>query len=85
MFCFRDKTLRFMTKHMGRFLAELARRIMLASKRKVFFYKVYGNYLVFALLFVKGVYFINVVGQLFLLNHFLGTKYNLYGLEVLQR
>ena len=82
---FRDKTLRFMTKHMGRFLGDLARSIMMASKKKTFFWKLYGNYLVFVLLFVKSVYFLNVVGQLFLLNYFLGTKYNLYGIEVLQR
>ena len=31
---FRDKTLRFMTKHMGRFLGDLARSIMMASKEK---------------------------------------------------
>ncbi|XP_033728691.1 innexin unc-9-like [Pecten maximus] len=43
----------------------------------------YGNYLVTAVMAVKLLYLANAVGQLFLLNAFLGTSYNVYGFEVL--
>jgi len=43
-----------------------------------------GNYLVTAIIFVKILYFGNCVAQLFLLNTFLGTNYNVYGFEVMQ-
>ncbi|OWF49230.1 innexin unc-9-like [Mizuhopecten yessoensis] len=43
----------------------------------------YGNYLVTAVMAVKLLYLGNAVGQLFLLNAFLGTSYNVYGFEVL--
>lgn len=43
----------------------------------------YGNYLVTAVIVVKMLYFGNCVGQMFLLNAFLGTSYNVYGIEVI--
>ncbi|ESO83190.1 hypothetical protein LOTGIDRAFT_197549 [Lottia gigantea] len=42
-----------------------------------------GTYLVGLYLFTKILYFANVVGQFFLLNHFLGTNFSVYGFEVI--
>ena len=81
----RDKTLRYMVKHMGRFLNDLNRKILVSNKLKQFWLVVYGNYLLIAYLIVKCVYIGNVLGQLFLLNKFLGTEYHLYGFEILEK
>ena len=44
----------------------------------------YGNYLTTVYILVKILYVINSVGQIFLLNLFLGTSYHLYGYQVLR-
>ena len=44
----------------------------------------YGNYLAMSYMFVKILYIINTVGQLFMLNVFLGTDYHMFGLHVIQ-
>ena len=44
-----------------------------------------GSYLTGAYFFVKLLYVANSIGQLFLLNVFLGTDYHLYGFEVIRR
>lgn len=49
----------------------------------IIFGKRQGNYLLVVYLFTKVLFIGNVVCQLFLLNKFLGNKYNLYGLELL--
>ncbi|XP_067934394.1 innexin unc-9-like [Watersipora subatra] len=46
--------------------------------------KRYGNYLIMLYLFVKILYIANGIGQLFLLNAFLGDGYYLYGVEVVK-
>ncbi len=33
-------------------------------------------------LFVKALYVVNIIGQFFLLNGFLGSSYNLWGIQV---
>ena len=81
----RDKTLRYMIKHMGRFLLELSRNHLLANSCKSFWWSLYGNYLVILYIFIKCVYIGNVIGQIFLLNAFLGTDYHMYGFDVLKR
>lgn len=90
----RDKTVRFMAKHLDRYLGStrpyrkgacvncrhfLSRNCCLICGRR------YGNFLVFLYLFVKVLFVGNVIGQLFLLNAFLGTNYHAYGYEVLLR
>ncbi|XP_013416795.1 innexin unc-9 [Lingula anatina] len=45
--------------------------------------KRYGNHLTFLYLSVKVLFLANAIGQLFLLNAFLGTAYHLYGFDVL--
>ncbi len=81
----RDKTLRYMVKHMGRFLKEVSRKQLLSTKWQSIWWRIYGNYLAWFYLVIKCLYIGNVVGQIFLLNHFLGTDYHLYGFEVLDR
>ena len=44
-----------------------------------------GSYLTFTYFIVKLLYVTNAIGQLFLLNVFLGTDYHIYGIEVIQR
>lgn len=89
----REKTLRYMTKQMDRYLSAqrdvstactvslkhcLSRTCcILCGRRK-------GNYLVSLYLFVKVLMFANAVGQLFLLNVFLGQDFHLYGVEVIR-
>ena len=45
----------------------------------------YDTYLTCAYLLIKLLYTGNVVGQLFLLDRFLGTDFRLYGVSVMQR
>jgi hypothetical protein len=44
-----------------------------------------GNYLAITYVFVKLLYIANAVGQLFLLNVFMGRGFSLIGLETIQR
>jgi len=44
----------------------------------------HGNYLVSLYLLVKLLHLVNVVGQLFVLNAFLGQSFHLYGIDVLR-
>ncbi|CAH8634727.1 unnamed protein product [Schistosoma rodhaini] len=45
--------------------------------------KQHGNYLVTLYMFVKFSYLSNVIGQIYLMQYFIGTKYTLYGAQVL--
>ncbi|CAH8635739.1 unnamed protein product [Schistosoma haematobium] len=45
--------------------------------------KKHGNFLVTLYMFVKFSYLSNVIGQIYLMQHFIGTKYTLYGAQVL--
>ncbi|CAH1803120.1 unnamed protein product [Owenia fusiformis] len=89
----RDKTIQYLVRHMDRcfdsqreyragccvkFRQNLATKCCLVCGRR------YGNYLVSLYLLIKVFYFANAVGQLFLLNSFIGTNYTLYGLEVVR-
>jgi len=44
-----------------------------------------GNYLSAGYIFVKLLYILNALGQLFLLNIFLGNRFHLFGFEILQK
>ena len=81
----RDKTIRYMVKHMGRFLREVSRKYTLYNRWKVMWWRIYGNYLAWLYLLIKLVYIGNIVAQIFMMNHFLGTAYHLYGFDVLNR
>ena len=89
----REKTLRYLAKHMDKAL-EVQREVTpgaFGGVTKFFskfcllclFGKRQGNYLLAVYLLTKLLFIGNVIGQLFLLNKFLGNKYNLYGFEVL--
>ncbi len=47
--------------------------------------KFYGNYLCVCYLSIKICFVLNAVGQLFMLDAFLGTNYHMYGIEVVKR
>ncbi|CAF1098788.1 unnamed protein product [Rotaria sordida] len=90
----RDRTLRYIAKHIDRAL-EIQREMgtgffsqftRILRRHCPFFIigRAQGNYLTFVYLFVKLLYITNVVGQLFLLNIFMGSNYHGYGIEVLK-
>jgi hypothetical protein len=89
----REKTLNYMTKQMNRYLTSqreyrsgctvslkhfLSRTCCLCCGRR------HGNYLVVLYIFSKLVFIANVIGQLFVLNMFLGHDFNLYGIDVMR-
>jgi len=89
----REKTLRFMTKQMDRYLSSqtdfqtgctvrlkhcMSRSCCMCCGRRR------GNYLVVLYLLVKILYIGNVIGQLFALNKFLGTEFHMYGIDVMK-
>jgi len=88
----REKTLRYMTKQMDRYLSSqrsvqtgctislkhcFSRTCCLLCGRR------HGNYLVMLYMVVKVLSLINVIGQLFILDAFLGNNFHLYGFDVL--
>jgi hypothetical protein len=70
----KDKTERFW------FVCKRAMKILCITKGKR-----YGNYLLALFVFVKVLYTVNSVMQLFILNHFLGNDYLLLGVEVISK
>ena len=76
---------RYITNYLGRFLVEFNRNIRSSRRFNKLWLVWYGNYLVGTYLFIKLLYLANVLGQLFLLNRFLGTDYHMYGLDVMRR
>lgn len=52
-------------------------------KFKCCFGKEQGNFLVTLYMFVKIAYLSNIIGQLFLMQSFIGTDYLMYGIRVL--
>lgn len=82
----REKTLKYMINHVSRFLKEVTRKdITKTSKCKSLWRAFYGNYLTFIYIVFKMIYLSNVIGQLYLLNIFLGTDYNMYGFKILKQ
>lgn len=88
----REKTVRFMTMNMDRYLSStreyrtgcltnckhfVSRHLCLLCGKR------YGNYIVCLYSVTKFLYLVNCLGQLFLLNAFLGTEYHAYGIQVL--
>ena len=78
--------MKYMTKHMSRFLMELHRKSRLhGNVRKVYYTVRHGSYLVILYPIIKALYITNVVLQLFVLNLFLGTDYNMYGFDIISK
>ena len=47
--------------------------------------RLYGNYMVASYLVVKALYVVNAIGQIFLLDAFLGIDYHLYGVTIVDQ
>ena len=88
----RDKTTKFLVKHMDRSLlhtkqiqtGDCVNLKLRLAELGCFCGKRYGNYLIIVYLAIKLLYVGNVVLQLYMLNHFLGTDYTIYGIEILR-
>ena len=87
----RDKTIKFMVNHLDGYLGATRPdprgfwgriKQTLAKKCFLIWGKDYGNYLNTMYLFTKLLYIANAVGQLFMLNVFLGTDYHMFGIYV---
>ena len=92
----REKTIRYMVSQIDAYLLThrsykkgyCARlKSMISQYCCLYCGKLYGNYLTFCYLFIKMLYIVNSIGQLFMLDMFLGmnNEYHLYGLLVLTR
>lgn len=79
----REKALRYVAKHIHKAL-ELQREIPATTIGKITKFIQKGSFLLIVYLFTKILFICNVVGQLFLLNTFLGNSYNPYGVEVVR-
>ena len=80
-----SKHISYMVKHMSRFLTDTSRSLLMSGDCKSIYYLLYGNYLCGMYLILKMLYITNSVGQIFLLDRFLGTSYGVYGFEVLDK
>ena len=87
----RDKSIRFMVNHLDGYLGATIPepsgswdRIKRSLAKRCLFIcgKTYGNYLNTMYLLTKLLYISNAVGQLFMLNVFLGTDYHMFGVYV---
>jgi len=90
----REKAIRYIVNQMDRYLlAQRDYRTGCCVRIKHFIAKIccvvggrlYGNYLISAYLMIKGIYVINAVGQLFLLDALLVNDYHLYGAYIVER
>ena len=90
----REKTIRYVVNQIDRYLLaqrEFQRGCCVDIKNMMSRYcflvggKRHGNYLMVAYLFVKLLYLFNAIGQLFLLDYFLGIEYHMYGIHAAAR
>ena len=90
----REKAIRYIVNQMDRYLlAQRDHKTGCCIRVKHFISKVccliggrlYGNYLISAYLIVKLMYLGNAVGQLFLLDAFLGSEFHLYGAYIVDK
>jgi hypothetical protein len=88
----REKTLRYVINNVDKYLLtqrEYGKGCYVRIKEIIAKYcfivggKRHGNYLTVAYLVIKLLYLANTVGQLFLLDHFLGKDYHLFGIQVI--
>lgn len=87
----RIRTIKYLVRHMDRCLDNqkgtrgsccVKLRLILSSKLSILCGRRYGNYLIGVYFMVKALYIANSIGQLFMLNVFLGTEYSVYGFQV---
>ncbi|GFN89514.1 innexin [Plakobranchus ocellatus] len=88
----RDRTIKHIVRYMDRWIEnarEYRSGCFIRLRQQISKYccivwgKRYGNYLVTLYMFIKLLYLGNAIGQLFILNEFLGTNFNVYGFEVM--
>ncbi|XP_059164247.1 innexin unc-9-like isoform X2 [Physella acuta] len=88
----RMRTIKYVVRHIDRCLDNqresrhrccVTLRHILSAKLSLLCGRRYGNYLIATYLVMKVLYISNAIGQLFMLNAFLATEYNLYGFQVL--
>ncbi|XP_011441809.3 innexin unc-9 isoform X3 [Magallana gigas] len=88
----RVRTIKYLVKHVDRCLSNqrdtrgtccVQLRHILSTKLSILCGRRYGNFLVAIYFLMKAMYIANAIGQLFLLNEFLGTDFNVYGFQVL--
>lgn len=89
----RARSIKYLVKHMDRCLDNqretrhaccVKLRHILSANLNLLCGRKYGNFLVAVYFLMKGFYIANAIGQLFLLNEFLGSNYRVYGFEVLR-
>ena len=89
----RIRTIRYVVRHIDRCLDTqresrhrccVKLRYVLSTKLSILCGRRYGNYLLSVYFMLKALYITNAIGQLFILNAFLSTDYNLYGFQVLR-
>lgn len=76
-----EQMLSFMTRTLKKYILETNKKRDASKRGRC----LHGNHLMICYLFVKLLYILNVVGQLWILNVFLGTDFYLYGIEVMGR
>ena len=90
----REKAVRYIVNQMDRYLlAQREHKTGCMVRVKHFIAKIcclvggrlYGNYLISAYLTIKMLYLANAVGQIFLLDAFLGSDFHLYGVYIVDR
>nr|ABB16292.1 innexin 11 [Hirudo medicinalis]AFC34069.1 INX9B [Hirudo verbana] len=84
-----QKTITFLAQYMERFLGWQKQKLdnNFKGKNKLCHLRstLRGNYLVVVYLAIKALYIANVIGQIFLLNAFLGNDFHMYGIDVVSR
>ncbi|KAI0215486.1 Innexin unc-7 [Lamellibrachia satsuma] len=89
----REKAIRYVVNQMDRYLLAqrdyrtgccIRAKHMVARMCCLVGGRLYGNYLTSAYLVVKVIYVTNAIGQLFMLDAFLGMEYHLYGAYVVE-
>ena len=89
----RVRTIKYVVRHIDRCLGNqresryhccVTLRHILSAKLNLLCGRRYGNYLISTYLAMKALYISNSIGQLFMLNAFLATDYNLYGFQVME-
>ena len=90
----RSPNLDYMVRHVDRYLSTAKEhkptcfgrcKKFTAKHFFIFCGRRYGNYVTTLYLFIKVAYLTNVIGQLFLLNSFLGDGYHMYGFDVFRQ
>jgi len=81
----RENSLKYISKHMARFLRTTRKKIGMSNKLQGMFWRLYGSYLSILYIGTKMGYVLNAVLQLFLLEVMLGLRDHLHGLNFIEK